>query len=667
MLIINPSSLLGIDTGGTFTDFVYLNHDEQGHSIQVHKVLSTPGSPQTAILQGIAEMGLMGAVNTGDLRVIHGTTVATNATLEGKGVRTAYITNKGLGDVLIIGLQTRSALYDLTPTPPASPFDVSLNLEVDTRLDASGKVVSPLSNESIQQLKLAIDALKPEAIAINLLFSYLDPTDEIKIEALFSDNYFVSRSSFVLPETNEYERGISTWLNSWIGPLIKDYLNSLERSLAPAPLAIMQSSGHTVASHLAATRAVNLLLSGPAGGLAAAMHIGQSIDQTNLMTFDMGGTSTDVALLEGKINLTSDGRIAGFPVSVPMADIHTIGAGGGSIVSIDEGGLLKVGPQSAGATPGPACYGQGGTLPTVTDANLILGRISETSFLGGRMALNSGAARDAMAPLAARLDISIELLAEGVLRLANEHMSQALRVISIQQGYDPRKFALMCFGGAGGLHVCDLAETLEISEAIVPANSGILSALGMVTAKPGRELVQTLRTLLADLDQRQLAHHIQGLIDQAKSELSAEGVSEIQFTSSLDLRYLGQSHTLNIKYESIPDAIASFHDEHQKQYGHRTGMEIELLNVRLSAIALQEPADLPLLPTTEAPGKKYSGLSSVKTSATEGWDTVNRSGLNDRDQLEGPLIIVEDHATTFVKKGWEGRVDKFGNIRLHRS
>ena len=280
------------------------------------------------------------------------------------------------------------------------------------------------------------------------------------------------------------------------------------------------------------------------------------------------------------------------------------------------------------------------------------------------MTLDSDAAQRAMAPLAAELDITIETLAEGVLSLANEHMSQALRVISIQQGYDPREFSLMCFGGAGGLHVCDLAETLEIPEAIVPANSGILSALGMVTSKPGRELVQTFRNLLAHIDPLQLEQYVQSLTEQARSELAAEGVTEIQCTASLDLRYLGQSHTLNIRYDSVPNAIDSFNREHQKQYGHRTDIEIELLNVRLSAIALKEPGDLPSLPPTSEPSKKYGGRVYPKTA--DELKTVNRSKLNAKDYLEGPILVIEDHATTYVKGGWAGVVDKQGNIRLTR-
>ena len=662
--------ILGIDTGGTFTDFVYHHQTNKKNLVQVHKVLSTPQAPDEAILQGISEMGLTKAIETGEIFIIHGTTVATNAALEAKGVRTAYITNKGLGDVLSIGRQTRGELYNLTPEATPDHFEPSLCFEIDTRLDANGQSVSPLTDDTLQQLKNEVESLKPEAIAINLLFSFLDPSDELKIEKLFRDNFFVSRSSFILPEINEYERGISTWVNSWIGPLIENYLTSLQNQLTPAPLAIMQSSGHTVAAHMAAVRAVNLLLSGPAGGLGAAIHIGRSINQTNLMTFDMGGTSTDVALLEGKIKLTNAGKIAGFPISVPMADIHTIGAGGGSIVSIDTGGLLKVGPESAGASPGPACYGQGGKSPTVTDANLILGRISRTAFLGGRMELDEQAAFDAMAPLASNLNMDVEALANGVVTLANEHMAQALRVISIQQGYDPREFSLMCFGGAGGLHVCELAETLEIPAAIVPQNSGILSALGMVTSEPGRELVQTFRCLLNQVDPSLLDQQISTLTEQARMELAAEGVTEIQNTASLDLRYFGQSHTLNIGYDTISDAISLFHDEHEKQYGHRTKIDIELLNIRLSAVGLQKPRQLPLVSSPGESGKLYSHIEQIKqhekTSRKE-LQSINRQQLKVSDILEGPLLVLENHATTFIKKGWQGIVDSTGNIRLRRS
>jgi len=360
--------LLGVDTGGTFTDFVVL--DEQG--LRVHKVLSTPHAPEQAILQGVRELGL--SLDEG-LQVVHGSTVATNAVLEGKGVRTAYITNAGLADVLSIGRQARRELYNLQPEAPSLPVERELCLEIDSRLSAQGETLQALNNDELEQLRLQLVALSPDAVAINLLFSFLDDSAERAIEAIVPDGIFVSRSSNILPEYREYERGMTTWLNAYVGPLVQGYLTRLQQGLAPAALSVMQSSGGTIDATQAGRQAVNLLLSGPAGGLAGARYMGRACEREHLLTFDMGGTSTDVALIDGDLRLTSEGQIAGYPVSVPMVDMHTIGAGGGSIASVDAGGLLQVGPESAGAAPGPACYGRGGRIPTVTDANLVLGRL----------------------------------------------------------------------------------------------------------------------------------------------------------------------------------------------------------------------------------------------------------------------------------------------------
>jgi N-methylhydantoinase A len=372
---------LGIDTGGTFTDFVLFD----GCSLRVHKVLSTPQAPEQAILQGIRELGL----STNGLRVVHGSTVATNAVLEHKGVRTVYIANRGLGDVLTIGRQARRELYNLQPEPLRPPVPAEHCLEVDARIGADGSRISEFSPQDKAALLAAIEKIQPTAVAINLLFSFLDDSDEQAIADWLPEGLFVSRSSEVLPEYKEYERGIATWLNAWIGPLVAGYLERLAQQLAPAPLAVMQSSGGTVSADRAGRKAVQLLLSGPAGGLTGARFIGQQAGQSKLMTFDMGGTSTDVALIDGEIRLTSEGHIGHWPVAVPMVDMHTIGAGGGSIASIDAGGLLRVGPESAGAAPGPACYGQGGRQATVTDANLVLGRLQPEAFLGGNMRLRT--------------------------------------------------------------------------------------------------------------------------------------------------------------------------------------------------------------------------------------------------------------------------------------
>jgi N-methylhydantoinase A len=645
--------LLGVDTGGTFTDFVYLS----GSELKVHKVLSSPKAPQQAILQGIREMGLTELVSSGDVLIVHGTTVATNATLQGNGVRTVYITNRGLKDVLIIGRQAREQLYNLTPVPTQKPFVDKLMLEVSARTSASGDQISGFYPGELEALKSTVDALAPESVAINLLFSFLAPELEEELERLFVDDYFVSRSSAVLPEHREYERGITTWLNAWIGPIIKDYMMSLSREVAPAPLSIMQSSGLTIDAKLASTRAVNLLLSGPAGGLSAAQYIGKLVRQEKLITFDMGGTSSDVALIEGRFKLTNHGQIGGYPVSVPMADIHTIGAGGGSIAFVDAGGLLQVGPQSAGAEPGPACYNRGGTSATVTDANLVLGRLGPNPFLAGHLPLKGQLAREALEPLAHQLDVSVEEIAMGIVRLANEHMSQALRVISIQRGHDPREFTLACFGGAGGLHLCDLAESLEMRSAIVPVHGGVLSALGMLTTRPGRELVRTHQSLLKDVDEASLEARFSIILHQAAEELKKEGVRETVQICSLDLRYLGQTYTINIPYKG--DLIASensFHTAHKTQYGHQMDLPIELLNYRVHMEANRDEISLPDWEPSRTESANDDSSNPVKL--------YQRSCLAVGAKLNGPAVIMEDHATTYIKPGWEVTVDKFGNLLL---
>lgn len=653
-----PKALLGIDTGGTFTDFVLLKDNR----LSVHKVLSNPHAPQAPILQGIADMGIGADVERGDVIIIHGTTVATNATLEGKGVRTVYITNKGLKDLLRIGRQTRAELYNLTPKPVPAIFDDELMVEVDCRLDAQGGEVRPLTQDALQQLAATTRALNPQAVAINLLFSFLDARHEQQIEAVLAEDYFVSRSSKILPEYREYERGITTWLNAWIGPLMRDYLTRLNRSLAPCNLSIMQSSGLTVAADQAAERAVNLLLSGPAGGLSGALFIGESMSTRRLMTFDMGGTSTDVALLDGSIKLTGQGRVAAFPVGVPMADIHTIGAGGGSIAYVDEGGVLQVGPASAGADPGPACYGKGGTAATVTDANLVLGRLRKDAFLGGAMRLDPTASEQALAPLADQQGITLEELASGIIRIANAHMTQALRAISIQRGFDPREFSLVCFGGAGGLHFCDLAEALDMTHAIVPVHSGVLSALGMLVTPPGREMVVTHKTILNETSEATIISLFERLERQGNAELVREGVASTESRRSLDLRYAGQTFTINTPWAGLIQSAADFHVRHQHQYGHELNKPVELLNVRVHLEAQREYPQLPALPG--------SGHAEVTRDGLAGYDDempiYRRETLPAGFKLTGPALITERHSTTLIKANWHATVDPVGNFELTR-
>ena len=652
-------NLLGIDTGGTFTDFVLVRDDK----VLTHKVLSTPDAPEQAIFEGVHDLGVRDLLASGNLTIVHGTTVATNAALQQKGAKTAYITNEGLADILTIGRQTRSQLYQLQPSKPMISLDASLTFEVTTRRSAQGELLTDLDEDSLNHLVSQIDAAKPQAVAINLLFSFLNDKEEKQIQDKIGDTYFVSRSSYVLPEYREYERGIATWMNASLGPLLNDYLAELSAAFAPNPVAIMQSSGLTIAADQAAKRGINLLLSGPAGGLSAAKT---QVQPDKLMTFDMGGTSTDVSLIDEDIKITNQGHIAGLPIAIPMADIHTIGAGGGSIAYVDQGGILQVGPLSAGAKPGPACYGLGGTQPTVTDANVVLKRLPASQLLAGSLAIDESKAIAAILGIGRQLGLSATQTAEGIIAIANEHMAQALRLISIQRGFDPREFTLACFGGAGGLHLCDLAEMLEISTAVIPLHSGVLSALGMLCAKPGRELVKTKLSLLQELNNKQIQQWLDELYQHGYRELKEEGVTDIYSQASLDLRYQGQSHTLNIPFNDIPGCQHEFQNQHQLRYGHQLSQPIELLNIRLrlsspSRINMPKPQSLPRdrarLPKIDNPGKPTDANS---------YKTVRREELIEGNSLPGPFLILEDHTLTRVKENWTATLTSSGSLMLHK-
>lgn len=649
--------LLGIDTGGTFTDFVFYN----GKRIAIHKVLSTPHAPEEAILQGMAEMGLAPR----DLRVVHGSTVATNAVLEGKGVRTAFITNRGLRDMLTIGRQARRELYNLQPEAIAPPVPRGLCLETGGRLGADGSVIEPLTEDDLQDLRAAVERLAPQAVAINLLFSFLDDRFERAIEAAMPTGLFVSRSSMVLPEYREYERGMTTWLNAYVGPLVERYLARLSAHLAPGKLAVMQSAGGTLGAEQAGRQAVHLLLSGPAAGLVGARFVAEAAGQPRVMTLDMGGTSTDVALIDGEVELTSEGRIGPYPLAVPMVDMHTIGAGGGSIATVDAGGALQVGPQSAGAQPGPACYGRGGREATVTDANLVLGRLPVDARLGGSMQLDIEAARKAVSRIANQLGAaSAEQAADGIVCIANEHMAQALRVISVQRGFDPREFVLVSFGGAGGMHVCALAEALGICRALVPVQAGVLSALGMLVAPPARQLSRTLGGLLASYDEATVNEALDDLAARGRAALRAQGVEPTEITTEpcLDLCYRGQSYCLTIAWQgTLSDVTETFHLTHAHRYGHRLAMPVELINVRMGLRA--EPPVLPLPKlhphaerTTSGEARVYGVPGTVPI-----W---HRECLVGGQRLVGPAIIAETTATTFVAPAWNSHVDDYGNLHL---
>jgi len=650
---------LGVDTGGTFTDFILF--DENTGDVSIHKVLSTPDAPERAILQGLADLN----IDTTDLLLVHGSTVATNAVLEGKGVRTAYITNRGLADVLSIGRQARKQLYNLQPEkkPPLIPQEYCL--EVDSRLSADGEALIAMGENVLRQLCRQVEALAPRAVAINLLFSFIDDVEEKRIESVLQhagpDTLFISRSSDVLPEYKEYERGITTTLNAYVGPLMQGYLQRLETTIPGCRLAVMQSSGGTASAHHAGRYAVQLLLSGPAGGLKGAQFAAAKSGFDRLLSFDMGGTSTDVSIIDQEIGFTTEGRIGDYPVAVPMVDMHTIGAGGGSIASVDAGGMLLVGPESAGADPGPACYGKGGSKPTVTDANVVLGRLLPDAFLGGRMMLDKEKSEQAIAAVAENLGMNSFEAATGIIEVVNDHMVRALRVMSVQRGEDPKDYTLVSFGGAGGLHVCALADALQMTRALVPANAGVLSALGMLAAEPSRERSLTIKLLLKDCNVVDIEAQFKQIYDIAEQELhEIAGDCDMQAQYSVDLRYQGQSYTLNLLWDFPEELEYAFHELHESQYGHRMDIDVELVNLRLRLLGEKPAFELPEWQASVEPRQRLTTVYGFDEAVL----VLARDALQVDQCFDGPALITETTSTTWIDEGWRARVDRWGNLLL---
>lgn len=645
--------ILGVDTGGTFTDFLLQQEDG---SLRLHKVLSTPHAPEQAIFQGLREMGL----DAGGLRIVHGSTVATNAILEGKGVKTVYITNRGLADVLAIGRQARHELYKLTPVkrPPLLPPEQCL--EVDSRLSAQGESLSQLDDDKLHALLMQLETLRPEAVAINLLFSFMNESEEVRIMQAIQQHYgnavFVSRSSDVLPEYREYERGVTTTLNAMVGPLMQNYLARLQQGADGSHLSVMQSSAGVTSVDHAGRYPVHLLLSGPAGGLLGAQAVTEA---QRLLTFDMGGTSTDVSIINGEIGFTGQGEIAGYPVAVPMVDMHTIGAGGGSIARVDEAGMLLVGPQSAGADPGPACYGKGGGQPTVTDANVVLGRLLPQAFLGGNMRLDKTASERAVQTIADALGCSLRQAAQGIIDVVNDHMVQALRVMSVQRGENPKHYTLVSFGGAGGLHVCALAEALGMQRALVPVHAGVLSALGMLAASQVRERSRSVNMLLNQALDDKLQKYFGELRQKAVDELQQAGCdsNHVQCDLTLDMRYAGQSHTLNVPWRGIRNIESDFHHRHEASYGHRLDMTIELVNLRVRAMEKRPPFHLPQI-SQATPRRQLSGHGEVLV--------LDRAELKAGDSVSGPALITETSSTTWLQPMWTAQVAANGSLELQK-
>ncbi|MBI3665203.1 MAG: hydantoinase/oxoprolinase family protein [Acidobacteria bacterium] len=571
---------LGIDTGGTFTDIVGWD----GGRFLTRKVRSTPENPARAILEGIE--GLAAA------EIIHGSTVATNALLERKGARTAFLTTKGFEDLLRIGRQNRKHLYDFFGAGRAQLVKRSLGVEERTLYD--GTIEKQVDPAAARKLAERLKRGRIESVAVCLLHSYANPANELRLKAEL-EGFFVSLSHQILPEYREFERAATTLVNAYVSPLMSRYLANLSQTLGQTPLRIMQSNGGSIAASVAGSNAVHTIQSGPAGGVLGAVAVARRAGFDRVITFDMGGTSTDVSLYDGRYRFTQESELGDFPVRVPMLDIHSVGAGGGSIAYVDAGGALRVGPQSAGAQPGPVCYGEGERI-TITDANLYLGRINPEKFLSGRMKLDVDRAARYLERFARSRGVSPEQMAEAILEVANSNMERAIRVVSIERGYDPREFALVSFGGAGGLHACRLAERLGISAVLVPRFAGVLSALGMLVADCVREYSRSVLGAEAEPAFAEMER-------QAAEEFAAMGFPAPIGERKIDLRYRGQSYEITVPYAERGALWARFHEEHRRLYGyHHEGTEVEAVTARIRAVCLSEEVNL----AAPAPAETFS-------------------------------------------------------------
>ncbi|MCZ6876176.1 MAG: hydantoinase/oxoprolinase family protein [bacterium] len=651
---------IGVDNGGTFTDFILLDDGR----VEIFKVLSTPDNPARAVLQGLRHLH----PSLADVNIVHGSTVATNALLERKGARTALITTQGFEDVLEIGRQTRPDLYDPFATKPPPLVPTRLRFGVPERVAYNGEVLTPLSPEDIDAVLERVQRSKPESLAICLLHAYANPAHEEALEQAAARLHIpISASHLVLPEFREYERCSTTVVNAYLRPIMQRYLRTLMSDLSGARLSVMRSNGGIMSAHRAHQEAVHTVLSGPAGGVVGAFRLAQDIGYTRAITFDMGGTSTDVSLCDEQPRTTNETIVAGCPVKVPVIDIHTVGAGGGSLAYLDHGGALQVGPQSAGADPGPVCYGKGRDL-TVTDANLYLGRLHPDWFLGGQMQLDVKRATEAVESFARQLRLSPEATCQGILEVANANMEGAIRVISVERGHDPREFVLVSFGGAGGMHAADMARQLSIPEVFVPANAGILSAFGMVISDYMQEYVQTILIPAADFSAARAEAAFQELEMRGRQGMLDEGVSpdDIHLTRLLDMCYVGQSFELIIPY--TPNFEDQFHRRHDQRYGYEdSSRATQVVNVRIR-VSAPSGATYHAPQAAEQRGDgRQAQVDMISMFDHDHWQEASvydRQHLRPGDRLHGPALVTEYSATTVLPSDFSGRIDSRYNLLL---
>ncbi len=662
---------VGVDIGGTFTDLI-LNRDGR---LTIHKLLSTPANPADAMLAGL-NIITSGEINT-LTRISHGSTVATNAILERKGAKTALITTQGFRDVLFIGRQNRPVLYALHPTLPPPLIPRELCYEVPERLAHTGEVLLPLDMKALDKVLRTLEKQKVDAIAVCFLYSYLNPVHERAVYDRILDKFKfkdwqVALSSDVLPEFREYERASTVALEAYVRPVISRYIFRLEAELPSASvLRIMKSDGGVNSVERIKEQAIQTALSGPAAGVIGAFHVAKLAGYDQIITLDMGGTSTDVALCAGQPTRRPESEIDGLPLRIRMLDIDTIGAGGGSIARLDAGGALRVGPESAGAVPGPIVYGRGGDHLTVSDANAILGRLDPLHFLGGQMSLDLDAALVAMSELSDAMGLSVVQAAQGIVDVANVNIDRALRRVSIARGHDPRDFTLVAFGGAGPLHACEVAERLEIPRVLVPRYPGVLCAYGLLVADVILDYSRpVMRKLSIDAIARMRVELLQ-MMQQGYDDLSLEGVPDnrMSLRASLDMRYEGQAYELSVplREAKIDMNIANvFHEIHQLTYGHALPERtVEVTNLRLQAIGSLDKPGL----EAEALGEHDSAVARLDEKTIHGVDMslLDRTRLQPGMKFAGPALVFQMDSTVYIATDWEASVDGYHNLILERN
>ena len=665
--------MIGIDTGGTFTDLIRLGEDGQFRMI---KVPSTPTDPAESFLRGIAELGRDNEDGVPD-GVVHGCTVGTNAVLERRGAKTALVTTRGLADVIEIGRQARDELYSLTVNRPIPLVSRELRFEIDERVTADGESKRAPQEDELEALALAVAEASVDSVAVVLLFSFLRPEHEQQVkEALtrrLPSDVSISLSSDVVPEFREFERTSTTVLNAYVSPVMRSYLSRIDDAV-PSAVRIMSSTGGSMTIEQARDYPVQTLLSGPAGGVVGAFEVARAAGFDRIITLDMGGTSTDVSLCDGEIQRTSEGSIGGYPIRVPIVDIHTVGAGGGSLAAVDAGGALTVGPQSAGADPGPAAYGRGGGA-TVTDANIALGRLPANRPLAGRLSLNGNAARAAMSVIGQQLGLDDEHVAHGIVRVANATMEQALRVVSLERGHDPRDFTLVAFGGAGPLHACELADGLGIRTVLIPRLPGALSAWGMLNVDITRDYSRTVMLDTAATSPEQRTQLLQDMEALARVDLRNDGLAadDATFTASADLRYRGQGYELSVPLE-VDDGLSlddRFHAAHQRRFDHsHPDLPTEIVTLRIRAAIAVPRADAPASKEkgSDDAGHAIVGISTLHSDGGEAElaPLFDREALLPGNRISGPAVLAQTDTTTYVPPGWSGHVDDQLNLILER-